>query len=130
MNIKTIAESISKLPTYEYIDNAVSKLATKDELNEVKSIVKDLPTKADLENSFDELARMTAVGFNEMDSRFVKIDERFEQVDERFNQMDIRFDTLEGRFDRLENRFDGLEETVINKHGRRLSKLESKLQVA
>jgi hypothetical protein len=102
--VDSIAQSIGNLVTREEFKKEISKLPTRDEMNTAIS------------DSFDELARMVAVGFKETNGMIYSLEKRF--------------DGLESRFDGMENRFDGLEETLVTNHGHRLRRIESKLQLA
>ena len=104
------------MATKDELNNAVSKLATKDELNEVKNIVKGLPTKTDLDDSFDELARMVAVGFKENDEMYnglkselgdfrSEVRDRFEEVNTRLENSDIKINNVETKMGRTEYKF-------------------------
>lgn len=43
----------------------------------------------------NELARMIAKGFEQVDKRFEQVDKRFEQVDQKLNKIDQRLDIVE-----------------------------------
>ncbi len=117
ITLESIAESIGRLATHDDI----KKLPTHDEVHHiVKKAVNHLPTKKDLSDSFDELARMVAVGFRETDKMFVELKtemgdfksevyERFDKVDERFNKVDMRLDGIDLRLDKVDIRLNKVE---------------------
>ena len=83
--------------------------------------------------SMDELARMIAKGFKEVgenfNGRFVRIEDRIAKVETRLTNVEQNMATKDDIV-RLENRFDSLEKTIYSDHGRRLRKIETKLQIA
>ena len=97
----------------ESISQSIGKLATRDELKEVRDQVMKLPTRDEMNtaisDSFDELARMVAVGFKETNGMIY---------------------TLQRDFNGMESRFGDLADTVAINRGHRLRRIESKLQLA
>jgi len=79
--LKSIAESIGKLPTHEDVSQIVG------------DAVKELPTKTDLGESFDELARMVAVGFKETDIMFADVNDRLNKIDGRLYGIETKMQT-------------------------------------
>ena len=129
ITLESIAESIGKLATHEEVRNLatrmeitatredIKKLPTHDELHhEITKAVSNLPTKHDLGESFDELARMVAVGFRETDKMFVELKTELgdfkDEMGERFSKVDKRFDGVDQRLDRMDVRFDTIESNL------------------
>jgi len=92
--------------------------------------------------TIDDLAAMIAKGFKETNGNLRAVDGRVGNLETRFDSLETRFDSLEGRvinieenmatkddIHRLERKFDSLENVVFNDHGRRLRKIEHKLQI-
>ena len=72
-------------------------------------------TNEDLAKSIDDLAQITAKGFD--------------GVDKGFEQVDKRFDTLEQRFDILERKVDRALYQEIDKHERWIRQLAQKVGI-
>jgi hypothetical protein len=66
-------------------DNAISNLATKEDIQRIDTKLQDFATKEELKT---EIARMDA-RFDKMDTRFDKMGI---EMDTRFDKMDLRFD--------------------------------------
>ena len=66
----------------------------------------------------ENLAMMTAKGFENVDKRFEAVDERFESMDKRFDGVDARLDKVESRLFSVEdNQLDlKLRFEVFEKH--------------
>jgi len=62
----------------------------------------------------ENLAMMTAKGFENVDKRFEAVDERFESMDERFESMDKRFDGVDARLDKVESRLFSVEDNQLD----------------
>lgn len=77
----------------------------------------------------NNLAYITAKGFDRVDQRFEEVDERFDEVDKRFEQVNQRFENIESRLDGINNRIDDLainriKNDVFEKLEKRVDKLE------
>ncbi len=59
---------------------------TKKDIGQIKGIVRD-----EVEN----LARIVAKGFEQVDKRFEQVDKRFEKIDGHLMHIDARLDTIE-----------------------------------
>lgn len=88
--------------------------------------------------SIDDLAKMVALGFQDMSKKFEGIDKEFQDIDGQFGDIGGRIDLLEkrlvSRINGLENRIDDLalnrvkyEDIVPIKT--RLGKIEQKIKV-
>jgi copper chaperone CopZ len=98
VSVESISVSVESLSvSLEAISQSIARLPTRDEMNTAIS------------DSFDELARMVAVGFKETNGMIYQ---------------------LQRDFNGMESRFNDLEETVSNNYGFRLRKIESRLQMA
>ena len=53
-----------------------------------------LATKADVQEAIEELAKITASGFSDVDKRFFNVDKRFSDIDKQF--VDVRKEMREG----------------------------------
>lgn len=62
----------------------------------------------------ENLAMMTAKGFENVDKRFEAVDERFESIDERFESMDKKFEAVDKRFDGVDARLDKVESRLFS----------------
>jgi len=62
----------------------------------------------------ENLAMMTAKGFENVDKRFEAVDERFESMDKRFESMDKRFDGVDARLDKVESRLFSVEDNQLD----------------
>ncbi|HEY4495739.1 MAG TPA: hypothetical protein VJC04_00040, partial [Candidatus Paceibacterota bacterium] len=62
----------------------------------------------------ENLAMMTAKGFENVDKRFEVVDERFESIDERFESIDKRFESMDKRFDGVDARLDKVESRLFS----------------
>ena len=90
----------------------VNKLPTRDEMNHV------------IEHSFNELADMTNGNFIQQESSF---NARFGRLSTELHDFK---DEVHERFDRLDIRLTGMETIVVSNHGKRLRRIETKLQLA
>ena len=90
----------------------VNKLPTRDEMNHA------------IEHSFNELADMTNRNFIQQEKSFVA---RFDQLSTELHEFK---DEVHERFDRLDICLTGLETIVVSNHGKRLRRIETKLQLA
>ena len=89
---------------------------TKKDLTQIKGVVHD-----EVEN----LARITAKGFEQVDKRFEQVDKRFEHIDGHLQHIDARLDTIEHDMADIRKHFvyrDEFEEVL-----HRLSAVEKKL---
>ena len=101
------------------------------------------------EVTLDDLARMVARGFKESDIKLIAfkdtVESRFEESDRKleefksvvengFKESDKKLialkDYMETRFDSIDERFDVIEKTVFHDHGKRIRRIETKLQIA
>src|SRR3990167_8357431 len=62
----------------------------------------------------ENLAMMTAKGFENVDKRFEAIDERFESMDKKFEAADKRFDGVDARLDKVESRLFSVEDNQLD----------------
>ena len=62
----------------------------------------------------ENLAMMTAKGFENVDKRFEAVDERFESIDERFEAVNKRFDGVDARLDKVESRLFSVEDNQLD----------------
>lgn len=94
--------------------------------------------------TLEDLARMTARGFeevgekfkvvdkrigelrNDMEEGFAGINKKFDEVDIRFNEVDRRFSEVDKRFDKVDKRFDEVDKR-FGQVDRRFDRLESKV---
>ena len=86
-------------------------------------------TKQFLEKAFkktdaaiENLAAMTARGFE-------KVDKRFEKVDKRLDGIDGRLDGIDGRLDGIDVRLDRIENLLIRDNTNRIERLEDKIRI-
>ena len=86
-------------------------------------------TKQFLEKGFkktdaaiENLAAMTARGFE-------KVDKRFEKVDKRLDGIDGRLDGIDGRLDGIDVRLDRIENLLIRDNTNRIERLEDKIRI-
>ncbi len=72
----------------------------KEDKQDIKGIIAEavapLATKVDIRDAVEELATITAKGFEAVDLRFNAVEKRFEAIDQRFDTIDKRFDKVEG----------------------------------
>ncbi|MEK7152175.1 MAG: hypothetical protein AAB773_01965 [Patescibacteria group bacterium] len=86
-------------------------------------------TKQFLEKGFkktdaaiENLAAMTARGFEKVDKRFEKVDKRLDGIDGRLDGIDSRLDGIDVRLDRIEN-------LLIRDNTNRIERLEDKIRI-
>lgn len=114
-----------------------TKISKPITLESIAQSIEKLPTREEMNDSIDELARMVAVGFKETngmvyglqkDVNGLKTDVGILKTDVNTLKTDVN--GLRGDVKGLRTDFNDLEDTVTANHGHRLRRIESKLQLA
>jgi len=78
----------------------------------------------------DDLALAVKKGFDEVDEQFREVRLDFKEVNGRLSNLEEGQINLSEKLEETNQRLDSVHRTVINDHGRRIHRVETKLQIA
>ncbi len=84
--------------------------------------------------TLDDLARMVANGFSEVDTRFDSVENRLESVEIKLESVDSRLEEVEGRLKTVERNISYIHDHVVDQDSfddlcSRVKYIEKKLQI-